>query len=335
MNNYEEANFIKFDTIKIRTRQDYFKKSLITFNPKYHPRNGNITGIYYSSKNDSINIPFDLFIGVSYTKQSMTIEFSSKILWDDYPKLITKDTFRQCLDNLNQLGICEIDAEAISKDCCFSIIHVTSDFPMELTDDKLDTLSISADDYKRYNWKHYEKSGITFSKDVKSEDCKEEIKIYNKEKEMEIEKNKKFLARLEDTDTVKEYFKENNTRFEIILKGDKIKKYLDIPNTHVDNVFNSKANPILLQFNKIFGTEELKTNLSPKYTPDELLMKNTLLLHNHDLKKIEMELKNCYKSRSGLPKRMKLIKELSNRILNETTSRSTVLSDIRKKLQVQ
>ena len=335
MKSYEKPNFIKFDTIKIRTKKDYFKKTLVTFNPKYHPRNGNITGIYYSSKNDSINIPFDLFIGVSYTKKSLSIEFSSKILWDDYPKLITKDTFRQCLDNLNQLGICEIDTEAICKDCCFSMVHVTSDFQMELTDDKLDTLSISADDYKRYIWKHYEKSGITFSKDVKTEDCKEEIKIYNKEKEMDLTKNKKFLSKLEDPNKVKEYFKENNTRFEIILKGDKIKKHLDIPDTHIDNVFNSTANPILLQFNKIFGTEELKTDLSTKYTPDELLMRNTLLLHNHNFKKIRMEFKDCYKSRSGISDRMELFKQLSKRMLNETTSSSTVLSDIRKKLQVQ
>ena len=214
-------------------------------------------------------------------------------------------------------------------------IHVTSDFQMELTDEKLDTLSILADDYKRFNWKHYEKSGITFSKDVKTDDCKEDLKIYNKEEEMDLTKNEKFLSQLEDPDKVKDYFKENNTRFEIILKGDKIKKYLDIPDTHISNVFNSKTNPILLQFNKIFGTEELKTNLSSKYTPDEMLMKHTLLLYNHNLKKIEMELKDCYKSRTGLPKRMKLFKQLSNKILNETSNKSTVLSDIRKKLQGQ
>jgi len=177
MKSYEEPNFIKFDTIKIRTKIAYFKKAIVKFNPKYNPRNENITGLYYSSKNDSCNIPFDLFIGVSYPKQSMSIEFSSKILLNDYPKLITKNTFRQCLDNLNKLGICEIDAEAISNDCSFSMTHITSDVQMELTDNTLDTLSILTNNYKNYNWKHYEKSGITFSKDVITENCKEDIKI--------------------------------------------------------------------------------------------------------------------------------------------------------------
>lgn len=333
MQNYEEPYYLKFDTIKIRTKREYFKNPLVTFNPKYNPRNGIITGIYYCSKNDSVNIPFDLFIGVSYKQNSLSIEFSSKILWDDYPKLITKDTFRQCLDNLNQLGICKIDAEAISKDCYFTMIHVASDCQMELTDNTLDTLSLLIDDYKRYNWKRYEKNGVTFSKDVKTENCKENIKFYNKEKEMELEKNKKFLSKLKKPEKVKNYFK-GKTRIEIILKTDKIKQFLEIPNSHIDNVFNSKVNPVLLQLNKIFGTKELKTNIAVKYTPDEWFMKNTLILYNHDFKKIQMGLKNCYTSRE-LENRMKKIKQVSKRMLDETPNNSTVLSDIRKKLQEQ
>ena len=66
MKNYKEVNFIKFDTIKIRTKIHYFKKSHVLFNTQFNPRNRELTGIYYSSKNDT-NIPFDLFIGVGKT----------------------------------------------------------------------------------------------------------------------------------------------------------------------------------------------------------------------------------------------------------------------------
>jgi len=333
MKNYEKPNFLKFDTIKIRTKIDYFKKEILTFSENKNPRNGNIKGKYYSSKNDN-NIPFDLYIGISYTRQSMSIEFSSKILFDNYPKLITKDTFRQCLENLNNLGICEIDIDGILKDCYFSLLHITVDFLMELTDEILNTLNILGNNSLRFDWRHYEKTGITFSRDVKDEDAKDTLKIYNKEKEIDLFKNKKFLSKLENPNKIKEYFQKNNTRIEIILKTEKIKKYLDIQDTHIDNVFNSKTNPILLVFNNIFGTEELKTNFSQKYSYDEWFMKIALEKYNHDIKKIKLELKNYYKSRK-IDGRIKKLKELSKRILNESPSNSTVLSDIRKKLEGQ
>ena len=334
MRNHEKTNFLKFDTIKFITKSDYFKKELLTFNENKNPRNGIITGKYYSAKNDSSNIPFNLYIGISYPKKSMTIEFSSKILGDDYPKLITKHTFRKCLENLNKLGICEIDIDGIMQYCYFKMLHITTDFSMELTDEKLDTLCILGNNTMRFKWQHYETSGITFSKDVKDEKSKDSLKIYNKEKEINLGKNKKFLSKLNDPNKIKEYFEENNTRFEAIVKGDKIKTHLDIQDTHIDSVFSSKANPILLIFNNIFGTEELKTNLSQTYSPIEWFMKNTLELYNHDIKKIKMELRNCYSSRK-VDGRIKQLRELSNRLLNESPNNSTVLADIRKKLGEQ
>jgi len=337
MKNYEKPDFIKFDTIKIRTKKEYFKKTIMIFNQNFNPRNGKLTGMYYSSKNDN-NIPFDLYIAVSEKNNSMTIEFSSKILRDKYPELITKDTFKQCLDNLNKLGICEIDAKAVSKDCYFQEVDVTSDTQMTLTEEILNTLNTLVANYRRWRWERYENSGITFTKDVKSKDCKESLKIYNKEKEIALPKNEKFLSQLDNPESVKQAFA-GITRFETTLSSmDKIKKYLDIPDTHVDNVFNSKANPVLLQFNKIFGTEECNVNLTRK-SYDEYTMTEILKLYDNNLKQIEMNLRynKCYStnSRTGLSDRMKKYKELKERLLNETPYNSTVLSDIRKKLQAQ
>lgn len=87
MNSYvinSNNDFIKFDTIKIRTSINYLSRKNIKFNKNYN--NGLLIGEYYNSKNDN-HIPYDLYIGISYTKQSLTLEFSSKILLDDYPQL--------------------------------------------------------------------------------------------------------------------------------------------------------------------------------------------------------------------------------------------------------
>ena len=333
MKSYEAPNFIKFDTIKIRTKIDYFKKETLTFNVNNHPRNGYIEGKSYSAIKDN-KIPYNLFIGINYFKQSMTIEFSSKILLDDYPKLITKNTFKQCLDNLNKLGICEIDAESISKDCYLSIGHIASDHEMDLTDGKLDTLNTLVDQYRRYKWKHYEKTGYIFSKDTKEKKGNETFRIYDKETEILEPKNEKFVSLLQNPEKIRNYFEKYNVRFEFVLDKDNIiKDYLNIPDTHIDNVFNSKANPLLLQFNKIFGTDELR--IYPYInTPDKLLIKNTLELYKHDLKKIEMSFRPpIYNSRSGRTKKMNLFKEISHKILNEKPIYSTVLAEIREKLE--
>jgi len=69
---------------------------------------GDIFFIFYSSKDD-INIPYNLYVAVSYIKQTLTLEFSSKILKEKYPDLISKDTIKECLTNINQLNICDID----------------------------------------------------------------------------------------------------------------------------------------------------------------------------------------------------------------------------------
>jgi len=286
--------------------------------------------LIYSSKNDK-SIPFDLFIGTSRTRQSMSIEFSSKILLDDYPKLISKDTFPKCLENIHQLGICELDIDSILQYCYFKTLHVTKDISLELTDPVLDTLNSSVNNYRRFNWNHYEKEGITFTKDVKSVGCKESITIYNKAKEMATSKNQKFLSMLNDPDKILQYFN-GKTRIETILKGnDRIKHYLGIPDTHINNVFSSTENSVLYQFNQVFGYDASPEQVNIANT-EEYLLKNTLLLHNHDLKRIEQDLRKCYTSRGALTNRMKKIKQLSFEMQQASKNNSTILDDIRNKL---
>lgn len=331
MNSYENKKLNQFDTVKIRTRIDYLKECHIKFNEQYNPNNGNITGVYYNSKNDN-SIPFDLYIGLSYTRQSMTIEFSSKILLDDYPKLISIQTFRKCLENINLLGICDLDIDSICQDCFFTKIHITKDISMELTNQTLDYLNSLVNNYRRYKWEHY-KSGISFTKDVSSKDCKESIILYNKGLEIIHPKNKKFLSLLSDPNKTIQHFN-GKTRFEAEFDSmEKIRNALNITTTHIDDVFKSTATPILDQFNKVFGigTTNQKANCN---SPEVYFLRNTILMHNHDLKRIEQDLKSCYSSnsRSGLSRKMGKIKLLSFDMLNRQNDQSNILSYIRDSL---
>ncbi|MDR2993263.1 MAG: hypothetical protein LBV11_05430 [Bacillus cereus] len=332
MYSYENKN-LKFDTVKIRTKEEYLINRNIQFNKNYNT-NGDLTGIYYYSKNDKL-IPFDLYIGVSYPSQSLTLEFSSKILLDDYPKLITQTTFKQCLENINKLGICTIDVDKIVNDCYFSKVHITNDIDYTLTNDKLSLLNSCVGNYRRFKWEHYKGEGIRYTKDVKSKDCKETIVIYDKEKEILSSKNKKFLDLLDNPDAVIDYFS-GKTRFEMGLDTpNKICNFLNIGNSHINHIFSYEGNPLLTQFNRVFGEGEIENKYSITNYED-YAMRTIIEKHNGDLKKIEQEMKDLnvysFKSRTGLSERMKKIKQLHSEMYNKTHNSTNILAEIREKL---
>lgn len=332
MNSYENKN-LKFDTVKIRTKKEYLINTIIPFTPKIN-KYGECTGMYYSSKDDK-SIPYNLFIGTNNNFQSLTLEFSSKVLLDDYPKLITRKTFRQCLDNINNLGICAIDIDRIVNDCYFSKVHITNDIDYILTNEILSLLNSCVGDYRRYKWEHYEGEGIRYTKDVKSQSCKESIVIYDKEKEVQSRKNKQFLDLLNNPDAVIDYFS-SKTRFEMELDSPKkICKSLNIGTTHINYIFGSKVNPLLVQFNKVFGEGEIKNKYSITNYED-YSMQAIIEKHSGDLKKIEQEMKDLHvyssKSRTGLSERMKKIKQLHSEMYSKTHNSINILAEIREKL---
>lgn len=332
MNSYENKN-LRFDTVKIRTKKEYLISANIQFNKNYNT-NGDLTGIYYNSKNDKL-MPFDLYIGVSYTSQSLTLEFSSKVLLDDYPKLITRTTLRQCLENISKLGICTIDVDRIVSDCYFSKVHITNDIDYVLTNNILSLLNSCVGNYRRFKWEHYKHEGIRFTKDVKSKECKETIVVYNKEKEILSSKNKPFLDLLDNSDTVIDYFN-GKTRFEMELDTPKkICNFLNIGSTHINYIFGSEVNPLLIQFNKVFGEGKIENKYSITNYED-YSMQAIIEKHSGDLKKIEQEMKDLHvyssNSRSGLTNRMKKIKQLHSEMYSKTHDSTNILAEIREKL---
>ena len=214
---------IIFDRIKIKSNHKFLLKTKIRFNEMFHSRSGERIGLFYSSKDD-INIPYNLFIAVNYPKQTLTLEFSSKILKEYYPYLISKATIKEYLININQLDICEINIDGILSDGAITSVDVTRDTDLLLSDNILNSLNSQVNNYRRFKWTHYDKEGITFTKDVKSKDCVETITLYNKEKEINTSCNKKFLNSL--SQQIKNYFK-GKTQFEVTLSTPKkIKSYL-------------------------------------------------------------------------------------------------------------
>lgn len=322
---YETKRLITFDRIKIKSNYKYLLNTKVKFNEKFNSRSREKIGMYYSSKDD-INIPYNLYIAVSYVKQTLTLEFSSKILKEKYPYLISKDTIKECLININQLNICDIDVDSILSNGAITSVDVTYDANLILSDNLLDVLNSQVNNYRRFKWAHYDKEGITFTKDVKSKDCTETITLYNKEKEICTSHNKNFLNSLSQPQSVIDYFK-GKTRFEITLDTPKkIMSYLNLPDTKISSVLNSDTNPILTQFDKVFGNPIANMSNVTFNNYDNWTMKAVLERYNGDLKLLEQDVRSIYNSRSGVSKRMKKFET----IYHAMTSASTCENPIKK-----
>ena len=115
----------------------------------------------------------------------------------------------------------------------------------------------------------------------------------------------------------------------------KISKFLNISTTHINYIFGSEVNPLLVQFNRIFGEGEIENKYSITNYED-YAMRTIIEKHNGDLKKIEQEMKDLnvysFKSRTGLSERMKKIKQLHSEMYDKTHNSTNILAEIRKKL---
>ncbi len=327
---YEKKRLIYLDRIKIKSNYKYLLDTKVKFNEKFNSRSGEKVGIFYSSKDDK-KIPYNLYISVNFLKQTLTLEFSSKILKEKYPDLISKETIKECLTNINQLNICDIDVDNIILNGVITSVDITRDTDLILDDNLLNALNTQVNNYRRFKWTHYDKEGITFTKDVKSKDCTETITLYNKEKEICTTHNKDFLNSLSRPQSIIDYFRKK-TRFEITLDTpQKIMDYLNVADTKITSVLNSDANPILTQFNKVFGnsTADMPNSTFDDY--ENWAMKIILEKYNGNLKLLEQDIRNKFSSRSGASKRMKKFEAVYHAMSVASTNESPI-EKIRKLL---
>ena len=309
---------LKCDTIKIRTNYKYLKEEKITFAPQYNFQHNKELGRYFNSKHNT-QMPYNLYIATNYYHQTLEIEFSSKILKERYSELISRDTIRQCLENINDLGICTIDVDGILRNSWVIRADITKDVDLPLTDDVLNALNDNVGNYRRYTWQHYDGKGITFTKNVMRD--KDEITVYNKYTEL-LQHSRNFMDSLpqEARNKIMDYFY-GKTRFEVRMKNSKqIEERLGV--NRLMDFFNSVDNVVREQFNRVFDVSAKVLDMSKFRDYDEWAMAQILNAFNGDLRKIEQMLRSgsIYNSRNGLTERMKKfesVKLITNKAENE------------------
>ncbi len=98
----------------------------------------------------SIQSPYSLYIEADYQERELILEFSGKILKDDYPNLIHRDNIHLCLSNINDLGLCKLDIDGILADGEIVKADVCQD--VEYADCKAltENLRVGVENFKKY-----------------------------------------------------------------------------------------------------------------------------------------------------------------------------------------
>ena len=240
---------IKLDKLKIVVNEKYItniNEDVFTTIIK----NGQIVEYRYEQQ-----YPYLLYIEKDLIEHELVIEFTGKILQEQYPLLISKDTIRQCFENINKLAICHINVPEILQNSVVVKADVSHDICCGSYQQLISTLKTSVKNHNKYLSRVIHGTFV-IEKNVVSRSRKVRMTIYDKAAEMQLKANQEYLNRLCNQDEVTEYFKDK-VRFELNLNSmEQIRKHLNIHDTMLYNVLHAAANPIVEFIDKAFVLEE-------------------------------------------------------------------------------
>ena len=240
---------IKLDKLKIVTNEKYItniNEDVFTTIIK----NGQIVEYRYEQQ-----YPYLLYIEKDLIEHELVIEFTGKILQEQYPLLISKDTIRQCLESVNKLAICHINVPEILQNSVVVKADVSHDVCCGSYQQLISTLKTSVKNHNKYLSRVIHGTFV-IEKNVVSRSRKVRMTIYDKAAEMQLKANQEYLDRLSNKDEVAEYFKDK-IRFELNLNSmEQIRQYLNIHDTMLHNVLHAEANPIVEFIDKAFVLED-------------------------------------------------------------------------------
>ena len=284
-----------------------------------HTKNNQV--LYYKYQQQT---PFSLIIVVDYQHKELSIEFTGKILLEKYPNLINAKTIRECFYNINHLGICNINVEAIINQSYVTKCDVTKDIATTDIATILANIRPNISNNKKWVVKGY-KGGLTIEKVVSTARYKERLVIYDKAKEMQRAENDKFLNCVSNAQDIVSYF-QGKVRFEVNINTmSQIRTLLNIPSNDLKIVLSATANPILTVIN-----EAIKYN-KPQHRKQtirdyerELLLKSC----NYDIVNVEALIRSLSSSNTSIKRVIQPYKDLLNRLMSSSNTTTLNLHDL-------
>jgi len=295
-----------FDKLKIITSINYIKN----IDENIFQTNS-MSGILQSHKYKKSKPP-SLLIMNNYEKNELVIEFTSKILKDNFIHLINKDTIYECFSNINKLGICTLDINNIIHNSKVAKCDPVKDVVLNSCDIKeLEKYSkANLTNYNKLECKHYQ-NGFVINNTASTSRSKIRTTIYNKKKELERAENELFIDSLEHENVIEYY--NDKTRIEMNINTQvQIREFLEIEDNQLMNVLNSTADPISTLLSKVIKETSVKNIHNFDFTDykNELVLKDC----NYDLKQVEAKVRSLYSKNTSINKVMQPYRELYHRL---------------------
>ncbi len=267
--------------------------------------------------------PFLLMIKVDYECGEVVIEFCGKILGNDYPKLISKDTIKQCFQAIEALGFVEVDFAAMMEAEVMKC-DVTKDIPVEDVTQVTDYIRSHIRNYQKFLCRKLKNGNVVVDKNVVSRKTKKRMTIYDKGKEMCRSANRPFVQKygLEDAFS-------GMCRFELNLDSkEQIRKSLRIEDTKLMTVLSADADPINDFLNEVVEPQNAVTMTDKKSYVTMLILKDC----DYDLEKVEAKMRSFYKSKgTSISKVMEPYKAMMEQVGGQREA-ADMWKEIRRKL---
>lgn len=279
-------------------------------------RDGQLTSYKYQQETPSC-----LLIRKDFIHNESVIEFTGKLLLDRYPELINRDNIRYCIEQINALGICEIDTEKLLQTAKVAKCDVTKDVFSTEIKEIISQAKQNLTNYDKWEVEKYP-NGICLRNKVTTDRYKKRVCIYDKGKELTQQTNSSFLLSLHQSQTLLDYY-QDKVRFELnIGTMVQVKRLLKIDDNSLIEVLNSTANPLLSVID-----EALKKHTdSRQHTDFKDYVNGLILADNHnDLAELEAKIRALTPKGTVIKRKMQPYRDYLNR---QTTTSHQI--DIRR-----
>ena len=270
--------------------------------------------LYYKYKQDT---PFCLMIQVDFSNQELVIEFTGKILKEDYPQLINRNNIVKCFETINGIGICKIDHDAILAHGEVYKCDVTKDISSTQMQGIISQMKQNLSNYNKWTCAKYQGNGLVIYNTVKTDRYKKRLSIYDKQKELNKAFNREFLNTITNRQELLDYF-QDKIRFELNIDTKaQIRLLLGVMDNRLCSVLSSNANPILTVFD-----EAIRQNEVTPYHSDlkEYMMALLIRECHNDLEEVEAKVRAMILKTVSVKKKMQPFRDLYMKMQNEVAT---------------
>ncbi len=264
--------------------------------------------------------PFHLYIEIDYVSRELVIEFTGKILGVDYPKLISLDNIRQCFENINKMGLCYLNIDAIISDSKVVKCDVTKDCPCDDISTLTAFIRSNISNYYQFSARQLRNGNFIVEKNVTSKQSKKRLTIYDKSKQMNKSENKKFMENY----NIEPAVFDGLCRFEMNLNSvAQIKSSLDVPDTNLLTVLSATKNPIQEFMNDVVADTDASVPLTDKQSYFAYLVLQDC---NYDLAQVEAKMRQFYSKNTYFARVMQPYREALNRMSEHQFTKKDLLN---------